>query len=449
MKPASKIDPHWAWSQYDGPWGRREAAHLLRRASFSASAEQVAVAAASSPHDVVAGLVNQRAPADFQQEMETLAAALLAASNPRQLSAWWLYRMLHSPDGLLEKTTLFWHGHFATSAEKVQDARLMYDQNKLLRQHALGAFEPMVQDLSRDPAMLIYLDSVTNRKAHPNENYAREVMELFCLGEGNYTERDVQEVARCFTGWELRRKQFRFNRFQHDAGSKEVLGQRGDLGGEDAVRIILEQPAAPRFIAEKLVKYFIVDEPTPDPAVIELLATQLREYDFQIGPLLQRILTSQLFYSEMAIGRKIRSPVELAMGVIRGLQMTTDMQGLAGDLEKLGHALFYPPNVKGWDGGRSWINSSTLLGRANMIQRIMQSENTRFAGGNLEELFERLSINEPEQRVNWLLDQLVAVPVADSVREQLIDVARKSDTADSTMKEVVCLIGTLPEIQLN
>ena len=204
------IDPGWAWSPYrpdsERPWNRRLAAHLCRRAGFGASWNELEEVVKQDSADVVAELTKvDSSEAAFQKESDDFATAILAGGDPKQLSAWWVYVMLRTPQPLLEQTTLFWHGHFATSAEKVQDADLMYNQNQLLRQYALGNFAQLVHEISRDPAMLIYLDSDTNRKAHPNENYAREVMELFCLGEGNYTEKDIQELARCFTGWEIRR----------------------------------------------------------------------------------------------------------------------------------------------------------------------------------------------------------------------------------------------------
>ena len=250
----NEIDPQWAWSRYepsaDRPWDRAVAAHLYRRAGFGASRRELDEAVGRSPAEVVEQLAStEGAAATMQADLDQLAETLLATGDSKNLSAWWLYAMLAAPNQLLEKTTLFWHGHFATGAEKVTDMRLMYEQNRLLRQHALGDFAALAQAISRDPAMLIYLDSATNRKAHPNENYARELMELFCLGEGNYTEQDVQQVARCFTGWEIRRGKYRFNRYQHDTGEKAFLSQSGEFGGEDAVRIVLQQRSAPRFIA--------------------------------------------------------------------------------------------------------------------------------------------------------------------------------------------------------
>ncbi len=357
--------------------------------------------------------------------------------------------MLSTPHQLLEKLTLFWHGHFATSAAKVQDARLMLAQNQLLRHHALGRFDELVQGISRDPAMLIYLDSTTNRKAHPNENYAREVMELFCLGEGHYTEQDIRELARCFTGWQVKRKKFRFSRYQHDFGPKTIFGHTGNLGGEDGVRLVLERPAAPRFIARKLVRFLVFDEPEVPDRLIEPLAQQLREDDFHVAPVVARILGSQLFFSHHAIGRKIRSPVELACGLLRSLEATTNTYRLSERLTEVGQALFYPPNVKGWDGGRTWINSSTLLGRANLVHDLLRNEKTRFAEGSVGDLLERHGVDEPAQVVDWLCELLLAVPIPEEVRHQLVELAQdKSQQRTEGIITVIHTMSTLPEFQL-
>jgi uncharacterized protein (DUF1800 family) len=385
----------------------------------------------------------------FRQEVHTLTQTILATGSPQQLAAVWVYRLLNTPEQLLEKTTLFWHGHFATSAEKVQDAKLMLDQNELLRRHALGEFAPLVQEIARDPAMLIYLDSATNRKAHPNENFARELMELFCLGEGNYTERDIRELARCFTGWEVQRGSYRFNRYQHDTGEKTILGQTGTFSGEEGVEIVLAQDAMPRFIVGKLIRYFMFDEPDPPAQLVEPLATAFRDGGFQIRPIVERTLNSQLFYSGHAIGRKVRSPVELAIGLLRGLEGSANSVQLAAELTQLGHGLFYPPSVKGWDGGRAWINSSTLLGRANLVRELLENENTRFGEDTLGTYVKSQHLEQPETFLDRLQTLFVAVPLTGSVRQRLLQVFRDT-SGDATARAGALLhaLCTLPEFQL-
>ncbi len=324
---------------------------------------------------------------------------------------------------------------------------MMWAQNQLLREHALGKFEPLVQAISRDPAMLVYLDSATNRKAHPNENYARELMELFCLGEGNYNEKDVQQLARCFTGWEIRNKKFRKNSYQHDNDAKQLLGKSGDFDGEDAVRIVLEQDALPYFIVGKLVRYFVFDEPLAARELLKPLADQFRSGGLKIGPIVARILSSNLFFSEHALARKVRSPIELAIGFLRALEGTTNTVRLADNLTKLGHGLFYPPNVKGWDGGRAWINSSTLLGRANLVRDILNHESTKFATGSLDAYLRSQKLDSPQSIIGWFSDLLLAVPLAPAIETQLVRLL-DSSPKENQLREVLHTISTLPEFQL-
>jgi uncharacterized protein (DUF1800 family) len=448
----TNIDPATAWLPLEPaattPWDRARVRHLFRRAAFGSCEAQVEAALGQSPLELARRLTTAPKNAGaFDEQMQSLGRTILASGNPRSLSAWWLYRMLHTPDAALEKLTLFWHGHFATSAAKVESAPAMLAQNALFREHARGDFAALVRGVSRDPAMLIYLDSTTNRKIHPNENYAREVLELFCLGIGNYTEHDIQQVARCFTGWEVRRGQFRFNPYQHDTGVKTFLGASGDFDGDDAVRVVLDQSAAARFIARKLVRFYVTDEAVPD-ALVEPLAQELRDRDFQIAPVLQTIFASRWFYSAQAMGRKIRSPVDLAVGLLRSLEATTNVYQLAEDLDRLGQAVFFPPNVKGWDGGRTWINSSTVLGRANLVRRLMHGGETRFAGGSLADVVDRHASASPAESADWLLETLLAMPAPETAREKVVELLAEGRSRPERLADAVHLISTLPEFHL-
>ena len=450
---ALQADPQWAWSSFEttkeSPWNLRSAAHLFRRAGFGASREELNAAVAAGVSNTVDGLMNNglNEPDAFLRESDSLANASIAGGDTKNLSAWWAWRMLTTPAQLLEKTTLFWHGHFATSAAKVEDVELMYQQNQLLRQFALGDFPKLLLEISRDPAMLIYLDSVYNRKAHPNENYAREIMELFCLGEGNYSEIDIRELARCFTGWEIKRKKFRFNRYQHDTGEKSVLGESGKFGGEDGVRIVAAQDAAPHFIAAKLVRYFVADEPAPSQELIQPLADLLRKNDMQIGPVIRRILTSKLFFSAQSVGRKIKSPVELAVGFLRCLQGSTSAYKLADATNELGQGLFFPPSVKGWDGGRTWINSATLLGRSNLIRRLLDDEKTRFNRKPLTDYVADQGIRSASELLDYFDECLFAVPIPIAARERIEPLMKDLRNRDQLITAVHALC-TLPEFQL-
>jgi uncharacterized protein (DUF1800 family) len=453
VQELDQVDPQWAWDTYQTsvgrPWTGPLAAHFFRRAGFGANAKAIEEALKLTPAALakkwVASSVESK---EFKSQADALARTVVAGGDPKQLAAAWVYRLLYTPNQLLEKMTLFWHGHFATGADKVQDSSMMWTQNQLLRQNALGDFEPMVQSIARDPAMLIYLDSASNRKAHPNENFARELMELFCLGEGNYSEKDVQQLARCFTGWEIKNKQFRKNAYQHDNESKSLLGRTGNFDGEDAVRIVLDQEAMPYFIVGKLVRFFVFDEPRPSKELLKPLADDFRSNGLKVGPVIERILRSQLFYSHHAIARKVRSPIELAIGFLRSLDGTTNTVKLAEGLTQLGHGLFYPPNVKGWDGGRAWINSSTLLGRANLMQQILHGESTQYRGQSIANYLDSQGLKQPAQIVQWLASQLIAIPLSTKVESQLIEILGKS-AHESTIRAAIHALCTLPEFQLS
>jgi uncharacterized protein (DUF1800 family) len=444
------IDPAWAWAplQPDDstPWNMKSASHLFRRAGFGATHQQLTEATQRLPADVVKDLLDTPESDSFLQQMNSLEESAIATGNVQQLSAAWTYRMLFTPAQLREKATLFWHGHFATGADKVTEPRLMRAQNDLLRRSAFGDFSSLLLEISRDPAMLVYLDSATNRKSHPNENYAREIMELFCLGEGQYTETDIRELARCFTGWEIRRGEFRFNRFQHDNGRKTILGQEGEFGGEDGVRIVLEQKSAPEFIVSKLVRYFVMDEPAADAELIAPLAAEFRDSGMQIRPVLQRILSSNLFYSPYSVGRKVRSPVEMAIGLLRCLEGTTNTFELAEAMQTIGQGLLYPPSVKGWDGGRTWINSSTLLGRSNLVRQLITSDKTRFGKEPLQKYLSGLDLRRPRAIIDHLELLLFAVSIPEAAKER-IEQLMKPGTSGS-LTEGLHALCTLPEFHL-
>jgi uncharacterized protein (DUF1800 family) len=448
------LSPEEAWLPYEPttrqPFDRRLAAHLFRRAGFAADSHTLDAAVSRGPQAAVKSLLAQGSEnGAFDDQMRQFANLTLAANNREHLAAWWLHRMRHTPAPLLEKATLFWHGHFATSAAKVRDAKLMFQQNELLRQHALGSFEKLVRGIARDPAMLLYLDSATNRKNHPNENFAREVMELFCLGLGNYTEQDIQQLARCFTGWEVQHGAFLFNAYQHDSGIKKVLGSSGPFDGDDGLRIILQQPAAAQFVCAKLVKFFVSDELELPAEWIEPLARRFRDERLTVGPVLEVILTSRLFYSSASLGCKVRSPVELGVGFLRALDANADMVQLAGQLRELGQLPFFPPNVKGWDGGRTWIDSSALLGRAKLVRTIVENSQTRYGGVSLEEYLDRFGLKTSGNVFDWLSELLLAVKPPDDVRAQLIEqLDGGSRSRPAALKKVLHVLSSLPEFQL-
>jgi uncharacterized protein (DUF1800 family) len=275
----------------------------------------------------------------------------------------WLNRMVSGESMLREKMTLFWHGHFAC---RNHNAFFMQMQNNTLRTHALGNFGDLLIAISKDAAMLAFLNNRQNRKDSPNENFAREVMELFTLGRGNYTESDIKNAARAFTGWQFRGDgEFFFNERQHDAGSKTFFGKTGTFAGEDILQMLLENKQTARFVTTKIYRYFVND--TPDQAIIASLAEQLYRTDYDIGKLMQTIFTADWFYAPATVGSRIKSPVELLVGLQQtfGIQFQEAQNQLF--LQKvLEQTLLYPPSVAGWKEGRNWIDSSSLLFRMQL-----------------------------------------------------------------------------------
>ncbi|MCH8334226.1 DUF1800 domain-containing protein, partial [Candidatus Sumerlaeota bacterium] len=284
---------------------------------------------------------------------------------------WWANRMVATPRPLEEKMTLFWHGHFAAEQEKVRDYRLMLDQIAMLRENATGNFRDLLLGIARDPAMLIYLDNRENVRGHANENFAREVMELFSLGIGNYTEDDIKEAARAFTGWGSFGRRFLINSELHDEESKTVLGKTGDFDGEDVIDIILEQDAAADFIARKIYRFFVREDVSAE--VNSRLAQTLRGGGYELKALLKQIFLSRDFYSPASYATHIKSPAEFLISSYRklGLAEVPGTPQFAVTMGSLGQNLGNPPNVKGWDGGRSWINPSTLLVRGNIMRHVL------------------------------------------------------------------------------
>ena len=293
------------------------------------------------------------------------------AVETQRLATWWGGRMLTSRRPLEEKLTLFWHGHFATGAGKVRDARMMHRQNEMLRANAAGNFRDLLLGILTDPAMLVYLDNGENRKDHPNENFGRELLELFTMGVGNYTERDIREAARAFTGWTNDALEFRFDADNHDFGAKTFLGRTGPFDGEDIIDIILETPVTAEFIAGKLYRFLVREE--LDPATRRELGDTFRGTGYELRPLLRRIFLSRDFYSRASVATQVKSPVQLVVSTYRKLGLTElptipDFNRLTAGL---GQTLFNPPNVAGWAGGRTWITPALLLQRGNLFRGVL------------------------------------------------------------------------------
>ena len=377
----------------DAAIGLDGARHLLGRATFAAGDADLKAYAQLSRAEAADRLLKNSgtaltpppawvgeappSPAQLQKmsQSERMAEQRRNVERAFELREWWFREMLTTPSPLEEKMTLFWHNHFATSQQKVRFTPLMYEQNVLLRRNALGNFRTMLHEVARDPAMLIYLDGANSRKEQPNENFAREVMELFTLGEGHYTEKDIKEAARAFTGWSVDREtgKYMFRRGIHDYGKKTVLGKTDDLEGDQVLDLLLAQPAAARFITTKLWKEFVSTE--LDEKEIDRLSGVFRASGYDIGKLMRAMLTSDAFYAPENRAALIKSPVEFVIGTMKTFDIQTDnLRPFVLASAFLGQNIFTPPNVKGWPGGDTWINSASLLGRKQLIDRLFRNE---------------------------------------------------------------------------
>ena len=378
------IDPVWAWAPYKpsdkNPWNLARVGHVYRRACFGATWNELHAGLQLGPDKLITRLFESNEDlATFEKETLRWGETIRRANDGGQATQWWLYRMLYTPQPLKEKLALFWHNHFATSNAKVLRAGYMMGQYDLIYKHALGNFADLLQAMSRDPAMMIWLDTVQNKKGTPNENYARELMELFSLGIGHYSEQDVREAARAFTGWEIKDDKFFINLPQHDATAKTVLGQKGNWQGEDIVRICLTQKSCPRFITRKLYRFLVSETIEPTPELIEPLAAEFgKNYDF--GKLVQTMLRSNLFFSDDVYRTRIKSPVDYVLGIVRMLESRLGTSSLARSLETLGQNVFNPPSVKGWDGAQTWLNGQTLLTRQNLALSLCETRKKENAG---------------------------------------------------------------------
>jgi uncharacterized protein (DUF1800 family) len=481
----------------DDPFDTLKAAHLLNRAGFGGTPEEVAKVQQQGPQDAVDALLDfpdspaeeqsqtdvpdlsaiTGLPSDFRQiaksmvgktdeEKKEIRQKFMLANREAVLATvnWWLKRMTFGQHPLQEKLTLFWHGHFVTSAKDERSASAMWNQHELLRANVVGNFSKFVRAVSRDPAMLDYLNNSQNRKAHPNENFARELMELFTLGIGNYTEDDVKQGARAFTGWAHDGDDYVFRKFDHDDGIKIFLGRSGNFNGDDVIDIILSQPVCARFIASKIFRFFAFEE--VDDSLTEGLASLLRSNHYELRPLVRTILTSKAFYGPSAIGSQIKSPLQLVIGTIRQLDLQMPPpRAVMGALTQMGQVPFAPPNVRGWPGGRMWINTSTLFVRYNTALFLAGGASADFpimgkkrfgtvAKGN-KTAEEAPADFQPSSgggdvvsTVDEWVSRLIQRPIADDKHQVLVDALQGKPERPENMRKMIQLIMSMPEYQL-
>jgi uncharacterized protein (DUF1800 family) len=400
-RPQGRLDATTALWPSEGSLNERTAAHLLRRAGFGGTPDEIARFSSMPVTAAVEQLVkypqtNAAPPTDLYSAASTLdqygprGLRQLQGMQRRDLNkdivrqergsllslqVWWLNRMLTSQAPLQEKMALYFHGHYTTAAvRKNVSPAMAYNQNQLFRQYALGNLRELTRNVAKDPAMLRYLDNDRNVASQPNENFARELMELFTLGVDHYSEDDVRNSARAWTGWRFDRftEQGTYEPQLHDNGSKTFLGQTGNFTGDDIVNIIFQQPQCAKFFAASLLNQFVYND--PEPELIESFANVIRKNDYNLAPVMSTLLQSRVFYSDRAYRALVKSPVEFVVGVYKTLGVPQLDGTVLPVLKQSGQILFDPPNVAGWPGGENWITSDTMIARQNFLKRIANSQ---------------------------------------------------------------------------
>jgi uncharacterized protein (DUF1800 family) len=443
----------------------RKVGHLHRRAGFGANWVELDRDLKAGPAESIERLLHP--PAEdrrFRQVADALKVSIDASTDmfgmsgdTRAARVWWLYRMVYGDDPLGERLTLFWHNHFATGLHGVYNVGLMLEQNEMLRKHARGKFGDLLTAVEADRAMLIWLDNGSNQKDHPNENFARELLELFTLGVGNYTEADVRAAARGLTGWKRGEDNFfnKINEFAYrddlaDTGAKTFLGQTGPWRRPDVLRILLEQPAAARHVCRKLYRWFVSEGERPKDELIEPLAAEFRASDYSIEHVVGIILRSRHFFSEAAYRHRVKSPVEFVVAAVRQLEppRAPNLLPLADICcEKQGQILFDPPSVKGWDGGAAWLDSNATLVRLNWIVELLSGNSSANVAAYKPDVWlKRHAIGSTQA-----LDSFATVLMPGDVSPATLSLARQVQSAagQSNLAAGLQVLMQAPEYQLS
>ena len=449
------------WAPYrpsaPSPWNMQRAWTLRRRAGFAATWAELERDRAEGPGMAVDRLLagecrTQGVPTDFAQTATLLGDAASGSSDVRRLQAWWLYRALFTPDPLTERLTLAWHDHFATSQLKVDDVAAMRRQNETFRRSGRGRFGDLLHEMLRDPALLTWLDAPTNRKGSPNENLARELMELFTLGVGMYTETDVKECARALTGLTVAQGRFLVRTVDHDAGEKQILGKNARFDADALADHLLAQPAVADRLAWRLCSTFL-GEGVADASAQASLADRLRRDDLHVGRSVETILRSTLFYSDKNLHARVADPVGFVVGSVRALEMFAPPPStllLAEWTGRLGQELFFPPNVGGWPGGRRWLSGRGIVARANFAAALALGRLGAVAKPpDLADLAARHGRKDPMEALDFFSVILSGRRADQAVSASLWQAAAATGSDPDRLNRAVALLLARPESQLN
>jgi uncharacterized protein (DUF1800 family) len=453
-------EPIGPWAPYVAsdqcPWTLRRVVHLHRRAGFAATWGEIQRDLKDGPKTSIDRVLSGKActegvPDRFDETANLLGETAASSRDPARLKAWWVYRMLFGSDPLTERLVLMWHNHFATSNLKVNDLGAMYQQNQRFRERARAPFAELLKVALPEPALLLWLDAPANRKGHPNENFGRELMELFTLGIGHYTEKDVKEAARALTGWTVNENgKFEEATARHDDGEKTILGQKGKWKGDDLVQMLLDHPATAERLAFRICE-LLMGEGTVDAAAIQELANGLRQHSLDINWAMEKVLRSHAFFADKNIGKRVLSPAEYVIGTARALELFDPPSStlvLAEWVTRLGQDLFYPPNVGGWPGGRSWLTTRSVIGRANYAAALVDG---KLVGrpGPMDALTLAQRHGEPEVTAFYTRLVLGVGPTLQWHKRITAALDTKERDAGDRARCVVRLVLAMPEAQLS
>ena len=448
-----RVDPAWAWTAFepssDRPWTLALAAHLFRRAGFGADGTELQRALTRGPRATLDDLLKPGEEAEkFNATFDGHEAAAARSGDASSFNAWWLRRLMGTPDPLGEKLALFWHNHFAISSAAVADLPMFQRHLQLLRARARGGFDALLQALLNDPAMFVALGGDQNRRSQPNLPFARPWLHAFTVGADTATDRDVAELARCFTGWFGYGGKLRFIEREHDAGDKDLLGRTGRFGRDDLAAILSAHPATGRNVARKLFRWFVSETVWPGDALLEPLAAGLRRRD-GLRSVVESILRSNLFFSEHALRQKIKSPVELAVGLARSLGASPPTVPMARDLVNLGQRLDEPPTVGGWTGGVDWINSITVALRLKMCRSMLDGSSDYGNALDPAQVASRHGHTNPPAAAQFWMDTLLQDQLPSPSRGAILERAAGSSASPASLREVVATLVSRPEFQLS
>ena len=441
------------------PFDTRRLCHVLRRCAFGVTPQRLERFEGKPPGDVIDWLLEYDPRHDLFEGLVDGLEGFVNFTEPRAVASYWFYRMVNTPSPMQERIALFWHNRFATGAAKVENGRLMAGQIQLFRTMGLGSFRDLCVAVGRDPAMLVWLDGQSNRRGKANENYAREVMELFTLGIGNYSEKDVQELARAYTGWRVSDEKAVFDPKLFDDGEKEFLGQKGKFDSESAVDVLLAQPAASKFLASNLLKEFVHPQPGGDH--IDHYAKRIVANGWDVKLVLREMLSSNLFFSDWAYRARIKSPVELTVGAAMAMGGKVSTDFLRDASLRLGQNLLYPPNVKGWPGDTVWINSNTVLLRFNFAMQVATQRQREFVRkAELDQWLKDNQIKSDADVLDHLSVLLLDGQLPDDARSKFIDYMNRdaknekkpfkltADSINTKVRGMMHMMMTMPEYQL-